>query len=143
MKLTVKSRLDILVLEKRLKTATSFARAMTANGYKLSTSQAARYLNETPPPAMNVTFIETACNVFKCLPSDLFDITLETFADENVDPLLAIPHHVKRITVATPVATPSPNVSALEATKRKKQPWEDEYGIAGPSIKPLPSPPKK
>ncbi len=142
MKLTIRSRLNIVVREKKLKTATGFAKAMTEAGYKLSTSQAARYLNEEPSPAMSLPFIEAACNVFQCLPSDLFDITLELATGEAIDPLLAVPQHVKRIVSdASPPAPVSP-IRASEVNARKKLPWEDKYGASGPTLKPLPTPKK-
>lgn len=140
MKITIRPRLNIIVLEKKIKTATNLAKVMTEAGYKLSTSQAARYMNDDPPPAMSADFIETACNVFQCLPNELFDITLEVAQDETIDPLLAIPQHAKRIT-GSPVQAPVQMISnALPA--KKKLPWEGKFGAAGPTLKPLPSPNK-
>ena len=142
MKLTIRSRLNIVVREKKLKTATGFAKAMTEAGYKLSTSQAARYLNEEPSTAMSLPFIEAACNVFQCLPSDLFDITLELASGEAIDPLLAVPQHVKRIVSDAPPPVPVSPIRASEGNARKKLPWEDKYGASGPTLKPLPTPKK-
>ncbi|GAQ26391.1 hypothetical protein SAMD00023378_0074 [Ralstonia sp. NT80] len=143
MKLTIQSRLNIIVREKKLKTATGFAKAMTDAGYKLSTSQAARYLNEDPSPAMSLPFIEAACNVFQCLPSDLFDITMEITQGETLDPLLAIPQQVKRIVIEAPPRAPVTPLKSSEPPTRKKLPWEDKYGAAGPTLKPLPTPKKE
>ncbi len=143
MKISINNRLGILLQETKIKTATGFARAMTANGYKLSTSQAARYINEDPPPAMSLRFIETACNLFQCLPSELFDILITLEPDESINPLLAIPQNAKRLvakpgTIPQPPSSPTPEQQA--APVRAKLPWEDAYGIAGPTIKPLPKP---
>ena len=143
MKLTIRRRLNIVVREKKLKTATGFAKAMTDAGYKLSTSQAARYLNDDPSPAMSLPFIEAACNVFQCLPSDLFDITMDITQGETLDPLLAIPQHVKRIVSEQPQRAPVTPISTSESSARKKLPWEDKYGAAGPTLKPLPTPKKE
>lgn len=153
MKITIKNRLNVILLETKIKSATGFARAMTALGYKLSTSQAARYINEDPPPAMNIQFIQTACNLFQCLPSDLFDILLVLEPDEQINPLLAIPQNTKRLvatpplpaqqnSVATPQETPKPSAVDLAAAPKQKLPWEDKYGVAGPTVTPFPSPKK-
>lgn len=115
---------------------------MTTMGYKLSTSQAARYINEVPPPSMNLHFIETACNLFQCLPSEFFDILITLEPGEEINQLLAIPQNAKRL-VAQPVSdskASSLTPEQLAAPTRTKLPWEDTYGIAGPTVKPLPKP---
>ncbi|MBK7366117.1 MAG: helix-turn-helix domain-containing protein [Nitrosomonas sp.] len=137
MKIKIRSRLDIIVREKKIRTATNFAKEMTLLGYKLSTSQAARYLNDDPPPAMTAAFIESACNLFQCLPSDLFHITIELLPEELIDPLLSIPQHAKQLVIkASPAKINNP---APAETKKRKLPWEEEYGVAGPTVKPFPS----
>lgn len=141
MKVTLNNRLGVLLQESKIKTATGFAKAMTAKGYKLSTSQAARYINETPPPAMTLHFIETACNLFQCLPSEFFDILITLDSGEAINPLLAIPQNAKRLvaqpgTLSQSAATPE----QLAKPARAKLPWEDSFGIAGPTVKPLPKP---
>lgn len=144
MKLQIRPRLDIVVVEKKIKTATNFAERMTEAGYKLSTSQAARYLNDSPPPAMTVAFIEAACNVLQCLPSDLFDITITTEPGETLDPLLAIPQSAKRLTAkATKEVTAEAVAGAPAKAAKAKLPWQDKYGVAGPKVTPLPAPTPK
>jgi len=86
---------------------------------------------------MNVAFIETACNVFQCLPSELFDIKIEMTPEEANDAQQSFPQHVKRIIKAAEEPTSSAPPTAISS--RKKLPWEEKYGIAGPSLKPLPS----
>ena len=137
MKIKIRSRLDIILREKKLRTATNFSKEMTLLGYKISTSQASRYLNEDPPPAMTAAFIEAACNLFQCLPSDLFDITIELLPEELIDPLLAIPQHAKQLVIKAPPA--KFNAPASAETKKGKLPWEEKYGAAGPTVKPFPS----
>lgn len=154
MKITIKNRLNVILQETKVKSATGFARAMTAMGYKLSTSQAARYINEDPPPAMNLHFIQTACNLFQCLPSELFDILIVLDPDEQINPLLAIPQNAKRLvatpeqpiqqtSVTTPQKAPKQSPADLSAATRQKLPWEDKYGVAGPTVTPFPSPKMK
>lgn len=142
MKITLNNRLGVLLQESKIKTATGFARAMTARGYKLSTSQAARYINEVPPPAMTLHFIETACNLFQCLPGEFFDILITLEPDEAINPLLAIPQNAKRLVAQpqSPMQSAAATPEQLATPVRSKLPWEDSFGIAGPTVKPLPKP---
>lgn len=145
MKIQLRSRIGVIIVERKIKTATAFAEAMTAVGYPLSLSQAARYINANPPPAMSVEFIEAACNALQCMPHDLFDITLITEAAETLDPTLSIPPSAKRIVEAPPAppsATDTPEKAAPPAAKAKV-PWAEKYGVAGPKMKPLPTPKSK
>jgi len=146
MKVQLRSRLGVIIVERKIKTATNFAEAMTMAGYPLSLSQAARYINANPPPAMTVEFIETACNVLQCMPHDLFDITVVTTADETLDPALSIPPSAKRITEAPPPPppeAPAKSKKSAPAAAAAKVPWAEKYGVAGPKIKPLPTPKTK
>lgn len=145
MKIQLRSRIGVIIVERRIKTATAFAEAMTAVGYPLSLSQAARYINANPPPAMSVEFIEAACNVLQCMPHDLFDITVITEAGETLDPALSIPPSAKRMVEAAPpapAATATPE-SATQPAPKAKVPWAEKYGVAGPKMKPLPTPKTK
>lgn len=145
MKVQLRSRIGVIVVERKIKTATNFAEVMTAAGYPLSLSQAARYINANPPPAMTVEFIETACNVLQCMPHDLFDMTVFTEAGEMLDPALSIPPLAKRVVEAPPPPPPAP-ASTQKATPKVGKanvPWAEKYGVAGPKIKPLPTPKPK
>lgn len=146
MKVQLRSRIGVIIVERKIKTATNFAEAMTVAGYPLSLSQAARYINANPPPAMTVAFIETACNVLQCMPHDLFDITVLTEAGETLDPALSIPPSAKRIVEAAPPPpppAPAPSPKATPKPAATKVPWAEKYGVSGPKIKPLPTPKSK
>jgi len=141
MKVKIRPRLDLLINERKIKTATNFAKQMTAAGYKLSTSQAARYMNDSPQPTFSVGFVEAACNVLQCLPTDLYDITITTDPGEVLNPFLAIPYNAKRLTAEPSASSDAP--PAPEAATSPTVPWEGKYGVAGPKITALPQPKKK
>ncbi len=77
MKVKVTYRLSVVLAERRIKTATAFAKLMTEYGYSLSTSQATRYLNEgNNAPALSLGFVEAACTVLRCSPGDLYEVVI-------------------------------------------------------------------
>lgn len=92
MKLKIKNRLAVLLRQRQIRSASEFGRRMTLAGYPISSSHASRYEKELPP-AFDLEFINAACNVLQCLPSDLYEITVELEVGEDIDPALIIPRH--------------------------------------------------
>ena len=92
MKITIKNRLAVLIRMRGLRSASEFGRRMTEAGYSMSSSHATRFDKEDIP-AIDLRFINAACNVLQCLPNDLFDIVIDLDDDEEVDPSFMIPRH--------------------------------------------------
>ncbi len=95
MKITLKNRLSELLRKRRIRSASEFARRMVDAGYPMSSSHATRF-EKDDPPATDLRFVTFACNVLQCMPSDLYDITIELEAGETIDPgtLVPPPHAV-------------------------------------------------
>jgi hypothetical protein len=91
-----------LIRQRKLNSASEFARQMTDAGFKMSSSHASRYEKENPP-AFDLKFINVACNVLQCLPNELYDIQVELEPGEEVDPMVIFPHHalVKQAATST------------------------------------------
>lgn len=82
MKIQLKNRLHVLLRERGLRSASQFARRMSAEqGYALSPTHARRYLRDVAPP-WDVRFVTAACNVLQCLPNDLYQIDVDRAEDE-------------------------------------------------------------
>jgi DNA-binding Xre family transcriptional regulator len=90
MKITLTNRIAVLMRERQINSASEFGRRMTAAGFPISSSHASRYEKDSAP-AFDLKFINAACNVLQCLPSDLYNITIELEEDESLDPTLALP----------------------------------------------------
>ncbi len=92
MKITISNRLAILIRQRQINSASEFGRRMTAAGYSMSSSHASRYLKDEGP-ALDLRFINVACNVLQCLPNEFYEITVELDAGEEIDPLVVLPRH--------------------------------------------------
>jgi DNA-binding Xre family transcriptional regulator len=92
MKITMNNRIPVLMRQRKINSASEFARRMTAAGYPLSRSHASRY-EKNNPPAFDQRFIEAVCNVLCCLPDDLYEIVIELEPGEELNPYLALPPH--------------------------------------------------
>lgn len=91
MKLKLENRLSALLAERGIRSATAFGRELKARqDYVLSSSQLSRYMQETPP-AFDLPFVNAACNVLQCLPSDLYKIEATLEPNEQLNPALAFP----------------------------------------------------
>ncbi|MDE3021344.1 MAG: helix-turn-helix transcriptional regulator [Pseudomonadota bacterium] len=134
--ITISNRLAVLIRQRQINSASEFGRRMTASGYPMSSSHASRYLKDEGP-ALDLRFINVACNVLQCLPNELYEITVELEAGEDVDPLVILPRHaivINRNTLSSttghPIATPVQAKAPAEA----KQPAEvKEKGTSKPS----------
>lgn len=160
MKVELRLRLRVLIVERNLRTAKAFGEAMTAAGHKLSHTQAARYVNADPPPAMTLAFIETACVVLKCMPNDLFEITVVTEPEEPpASQANSTPANVTRIEARPSKPGPSTETSSAAAAREPGAdhqeeaqgapsapattvPWAGKYGVAGPKMRALPTRPE-
>lgn len=134
MKLKIKNRLAVLLRQRQIRSASEFGRRMTLAGYPISSSHASRYEKDNPP-AFDLEFVNTACNVLQCLPSDLYEITVEVEVGEDIDPALTIPRHAlvlgsggtqlhmspiqSPVTLPEPVAQSSGSVSPMVGRKEK------------------------
>jgi DNA-binding Xre family transcriptional regulator len=92
MKVTIKNRLAVLIRMRGLRSASEFGRRMTEAGFAMSSSHASRFEKDNMP-ATDLRFVNTACNVLQCLPDDLYDITIDLAAGEELDPALVLPRH--------------------------------------------------
>lgn len=92
MKMTVKNRLAVLIRMRGLRSASEFGRRMTEAGFAMSSSHASRF-EKDDMPATDLRFMNAACNVLQCLPDDLYDITIDLAADEEMDPTITFPRH--------------------------------------------------
>jgi len=92
MKVTLKNRLAVLLRMRGLRSASEFGRRMTEAGFAMSSSHASRF-EKDDMPATDLRFVNAACNVLQCLPNDLYEITVELAADEELDPTLVFPRH--------------------------------------------------
>ena len=140
MKITISNRLGVLIRQRKLNSASEFARQMTDAGFRMSSSHASRYEKENPP-AFELKFINVACNVLQCLPNELYDIQVELEPGEELDPTVILPHHalVKQATTTTssqkkaalkqPKAMEekeSSKTDSLKSKSRKSSKQEDE-----------------
>jgi DNA-binding Xre family transcriptional regulator len=92
MKVTIKNRLAVLIRMRGLRSASEFGRRMTEAGFAMSSSHASRF-EKDDMPATDLRFVNAACNVLQCLPDDLYDITIDLAAGEELDPTLVFPRH--------------------------------------------------
>ncbi len=148
MKITINNRLGILIRQRKLNSASEFARQMTDAGFKMSSSHASRYEKENPP-AFDLKFINVACNVLQCLPNELYDIQVELEPGEEIDPMVILPHHalVKHVSSSiepeknTPVRQPEPPQAkepgkienAQKKTRKSSKNEMEESNDTGPS----------
>lgn len=125
MKITINNRLGILIRQRKLNSASEFARQMTDAGFKMSSSHASRYEKENPP-AFDLKFINVACNVLQCLPNELYDIQVELEPGEEVDPMVILPHHALVKHVSSSVE-PEKNTTVKQPPKTEaKEPGKTE-----------------
>ena len=95
MRITVKNGLRHILTERRISSASQFARLMAPYlGKTLSTSQITRYMRDDPP-AFDLKFIDAACNALRCLPTALFRIRIECGPDDSLADLGPLPKHVE------------------------------------------------
>lgn len=141
MKISISNRLPEMLTQRRIRSATEFGRQMTEAGYRMSSAQASRYVKEDMP-SLELRFIEVACNVLQCFPSDLFNITAHLESDEAIDPRVIAPRHALLLreegaTAPKPtvkVEPPPDHDAAAKADKLKKNYSKD----MGPRITPFP-----
>ena len=120
MRITVENGLREILAERRVPSATDFAKRMTPFlGKQLSTSQITRYMRDVPP-SFDLKFIEAACNALGCLPTDLFKIRIECGPDDDLSGLGTLSRRVDVVRAAVPPAPPptpaTPAPPALPAT---------------------------
>ncbi len=60
---------------------------------KVTSSSHASRFEKDDMPATDLRFVNAACNVLQCLPDDLYDITIDLAAGEELDPTLVFPRH--------------------------------------------------
>jgi|JI6StandDraft_1071083.scaffolds.fasta_scaffold649817_2 hypothetical protein len=106
MKISLSNRLSVLLRERRVPSASEFARLMTAAGFTMSSSNASRYERESPP-SFDLTFVATACNVLSCLPNELYGITITLEPGEAIDPRLQVPRHALVVTESSSADAPA------------------------------------
>ena len=95
MRIIVENGLRYILTERRISSASAFARLMVPYlGKQLSTSQITRYMRDAPP-AFDLKFIEAACSALRCLPSDLFRIRIECGPDDDLADLGSLPRRVE------------------------------------------------
>ena len=92
MKIFLKNRLNLLIRQRGIYSASEFGRRMTAAGFPLSSSHASRYEKEDSPP-FDHKFLKVACNVLQCTPNEFYDIRVELEEKETIDPLIILPRH--------------------------------------------------
>lgn len=155
MKITFKNRLASLIRQRKLSSASEFARQMTAAGYPMSSSHASRYEKENPP-AFDINFVTVACNLLRCLPSDLYEIMVELEPGEDIDPMIVLPHAAmvvrkktsseqtpeSHVSTSQPISNPNADATPLKpkvTTKTQKPVTGSDVGPSGvlfPFVKP-------
>ena len=119
MRITVENGLREILAERRVPSATEFARRMAPFlGKELSVSQITRYMRDAPP-SFDLKFIEAACNALGCLPTDLFKIRIECGPDDDLSGLGTLSRRVDvvRATAApSPPPTPAPSAPPVTGT---------------------------
>uniref|UniRef100_E6PV02 Uncharacterized protein n=1 Tax=mine drainage metagenome TaxID=410659 RepID=E6PV02_9ZZZZ len=152
MKVTLKNRLAVLIRMRGLRSASEFGRRMTEAGFAMSSSHASRF-EKDDMPATDLRFVNAACNVLQCLPDDLYEITIDLAADEDLDPTLVFPRHVivrrehadlnvsgNQVASAPPSmpVSPTPLTHAPGKAKAKPKPVETKNKLAdadtGPKV---------
>ena len=84
MRLTLENGLPDILTKRRIPSASAFARRLEPYlGKRLSTSQITRYMHDATP-AFDRKFVEAACNVLRCLPTDLYRIRIDCEPDEDL-----------------------------------------------------------
>lgn len=142
MKISISNRLPELLKQKRVRSASEFGRLMTEAGYRMSSAQASRYVKDDMP-SLEPRFIETACNVLQCFPSELFNITAHLESDEAIDPRVTPPRHAFLLreagtpaTKPTVAAEPPPDhKNVAKASEKFKKNYSQNVG---PKITPFP-----
>ena len=116
MRITVENGLPELLAERRVPSASEFARRMEPYlGKKLSTSQITRYMRD-PPPSFDLRFIEAACNALGCLPGDLFKIRIECGPDDDLSVLGTLSRRVDVVRAGAPPTPPTPAAAPVHGT---------------------------
>ena len=83
MRMIVENGLPDILTQRRIRSASAFARLMSPYLRKqLSTSQITRYMRDAPP-AFDLKFIAAACSALRCFPTDLFKIRIECGPDDD------------------------------------------------------------
>ena len=101
MLIIVENGLPEILAERRIRSASEFARLMAPHlGKTLSTSQITRYMRD-PPPAFDLKFIGAACSVLRCVPTDLFKVRIECETGENLEDLGPLPKRVEVVRTAS------------------------------------------
>ena len=91
MRIIVENGLPAMLVERRIRSASAFARLMAPYlGKQLSTSQITRYMRDTPP-AFDLNFVGAACSALRCLPTDLYRIRIECENETELSELGPIP----------------------------------------------------
>lgn len=126
MQITIKNRLSVLLRLRGIRSASEFGRRMTAAGFPMSSSHASRFEKEDLP-AIDLRFINAACNVLQCMPNDLYDIRLNMEPAEALDPLVEIPRHAVtfregQITAAQSIPPAEIDTPTSKATTTPTQP---------------------
>jgi DNA-binding Xre family transcriptional regulator len=126
MQITIKNRLSVLLRMRGIRSASEFGRRMTAAGFPMSSSHASRFEKEDLP-AIDLRFINAACNVLQCMPDHLFDIRLDLEPDEVLDPLVDIPRHAAifregQVTAAQSIPSAQTIAPTSKATTMPTQP---------------------
>ena len=94
MRIIVENGLRDILTQRRIPSASAFARLMAPYlGKQLSTSQITRYMRDAPP-AFDLKFIGAACSALRCLPTDLFKIRIECGPDDDLADLGSLPKGV-------------------------------------------------
>ena len=118
MRIVVENALPDILAERRIRSATEFARRMAPYlGKTLSTSQVTRYMRD-PPPAFDQQFVGAACSALRCLPTDLYKIRIECEPGEDLADLGGL---TKRIEVV-PAASDQSSASDSNAPAPSAQP---------------------
>ena len=122
MRIVVENGLPDILTRRRVPSASAFARALKPHlGKKLSTSQITRYMRDSPP-MFDLKFIGAACNVLRCLPTDLYRIRIECGPDEDLTDFGPLPRGVEVVrTPPDPASTTHPVPSEESARKPSAQ----------------------
>ena len=128
MRIIVENGLPEILAERRIRSASEFARQMAPHlGKTLSTSQITRYMRDAPP-AFDLKFIGAACSALHCLPTDLFKIRIECEPGEDLAEFGTLPKRVEVVRTASDRSprsdsdTPAPSAEERLSDGRSKVP---------------------
>ena len=124
MRIIVENGLRDILTQRRIPSASAFARLMVPYlGKRLSTSQITRYMRDAPP-AFDLKFIGAACSALRCLPTDLFKIRIECGPDDDLADLGSLPKGVD-------VARTTPTGRRRATLPRRRRGEANRRGKAG------------